>query len=379
MISMPDLQRARGDADPQLSATSAESGPGFDATYAYIGCSEGWQHPVDRRRFPRYCEIAGIPVTPVSWGHLPDVLVATQAADLTYCARIPKSDCRIIFDANDGYLIAKKWHIRDSARGLFKFVMRQHRYPELDYERTYLRMCERANAVVCSHPLQVEFLKNHCDNIHLITDFGPNISLTRKTDYSIDRPVNVFWEGIGSTRYMPFAQINRVFGAHPLKAMFRFHLFTDLEFKSVSDRLFATTAMDECRKKAPDMAGQFRFYQWNEPMLAAIATKCDFAAIPIPLDNTFGMYKPENKLVLMWRMGIPTIVSATPSYSAAMSRVSSNLACADDGDWRRNIDRLLESELLRRSAGEEGYRHAELHYGEQALRAKWDRVLSSIT
>lgn len=347
-------------------------------TYAYVGCSEGWQHPADRRRFPRYCQLTGIPLNAVDWGHVPDVLVVTQAADLTYCSRINKADCRIIFDANDGYLIPRKRDIRDLGRGLFKFAMRQHKYPDMHYERTYLRMCERADAVVCSHPLQVALLKDYCENIHLILDFGPNIELKRKRDYSIKGAVNIFWEGIGSTRYMPFTEINRIFGSHRNKSIFRFHLFTDLEFKRVSNRLFGTTVMDECRRKAPDISNQFYFYQWNELMLSEVATKCDLGIIPIPLDNTFGMYKPENKLVLMWRMGMPTVVSATPSYAEAMTKVNCNLACASDAEWENNINRLLESEVLRIAAGEDGYRQAELNYGESALRAKWDNVLSSI-
>jgi hypothetical protein len=363
-----------GDA-PAGEAVPAAASP---RRYAYIGASGDWRHPVDRRRFPRYCKLAGIPLEPMNWRAWPDVLVVTQSADLTYCSRIPRSDCRIVFDANDGYLIPKKWDVRDPARGFFKFVTRQHRYPELDYERTYLRMCERADAVVCSHPLQAAIVKEHCDNVHLITDFGPEVELGRKRDYSMGDPINVFWEGIGSTRYMPFTEINRIFGAHPKRSSFRFHLFTDLEIRGVADRFFRTTAMEECRKKAPDLAPQFYFYQWNEQMFPVVATACDFAVIPIPLDNTFGMYKPENKLVLMWRMGIPTIVSATPSYADAMSRVECDLACADDAQWTAAIDRVLGSEALRRAAGDEGYREAGINYGDSVLRARWERVLASI-
>lgn len=350
----------------------------FKSTYSYAGGFEGWQHPANRRRFLRYCQLAQIPLERVDWNNLPDVLVVTQAADLTYCSRIGKSACKIVFDANDGYLIPKKREIYDSGRGLLKFLLRQHRYPELHYEGTYLRMCERADAVVCSHPLQVAFLKTHCDNIHLITDFGPNIELKLKTDYSIKDSVNVFWEGLGSAKYMPFEEMDRIFGSLPNRSSFRFHLFTDLEFKKISNRLFRTTVMNECRKKAPKISSQFYFYQWSEVMLSEIATKCDLAIIPIPLDNTFAMYKPENKLILMWRMGIPTIVSATPSYADATRKLTYDLACATDAEWTDKINTLLGSEMLRRAAGEQGYRQAETGYSDKSLYAKWANVLASI-
>lgn len=347
-------------------------------TYAYTPCSADWQHPVDRRRFPRYCQLTGIPLATADWKHRPDVLIVTQAADLTYCSRIGREDCLIVFDANDGYLIPRKRNFFDRGRGLFKFIVRQHKYPEAHYERTYLRMCERADAVVCSHPLQAAFLRHYCKNVHLITDFPPNIELKRKRDYSIKGPINVFWEGLGTTRNMPFSEINRIFGSRRDASAFRFHLLTDLELMRVSNHFFGTTVMDECRRKAPDLFKQFYFYQWNELVLSEVATKCDFGIIPIPLDNTARMFKPENKLVLMWRMGIPTIVSATPSYAEAMTKVGCNLACFSDAEWQSNIDRLLENEELRRTAGEDGYRHVELNYSENAMRTKWDKVLASI-
>lgn len=350
----------------------------YGLTYAYVGGTKGWQHPVDQRRFPRYCRLAGISLEDIDWKRMADVLVVTQRADLTYCSRLKKTQCKIIFDANDGYLIPKKQHVYEHGRGLMKFLLRQHKYPEMHYEATYLRMCERADAVVCSHHLQAAFLKNYCENVHLITDFAPNTPLKRKDDFSINNTINIFWEGLGSSKYMPFEELERIFGAFPDRSIYKFHMFTDIEFKRVADRLFKTSVMDECRKKAPRLANQFYFYQWNERMFSEVATKCDLAVIPIPLDNTFAMYKPENKLILMWRMGIPTIVSATPSYAEAMSKVSLNLACSTDAEWKEKINILLSSEALRRTAGEEGYCQARIGYGEQSLCTKWDNVLSSL-
>lgn len=347
-------------------------------TYAYADGSVDWQHPSNKRRFPKYCRLADIQLQSVDWTNLPDVLVVNQAADLTYCSRLNKSSCKIIFDANDGYLIPKKGEFYDPLRGLAKYLFRQHKYPEMNYEATYLRMCKRADAVVCSHPLQADFLKQYCENIHLITDFSPSIELNIKQDYKIKDPINIFWEGLGSNKYMPFAEMDRIFSAFKNKINFRFHFFTDLEFKKISNRLISTTVMDECRKKAPRILSQCIFYQWNEMMFSSVATKCDLAIIPIPLDNTFAMYKPENKLVLMWRMGLPTVVSATPSYALAMNKAGLNLACTTDAEWQDKINELLESEALRRLAGTKGFSQATTLYSDEVLSRKWGNVLASL-
>ena len=347
--------------------------------YAYADGSIGWQHPSSRRRFPRYCYLAGIKLNQVDWGNLPDVLVVNQAADLSYCSKLKKSNKKIIFDANDGYLIPKKKDIYDSFRGTSKFILGQHRHLEFNYEKTYLNMCERADAVVCSHPLQQKFLQNYCKNIHLITDFGPEINLDKKVDYKIGAEINIFWEGLGSSRYMPFQEINHIFKNMSDRKKYKFHIFTDLDFCKISNKLFRTTVMTECRKKAPDIADQFYFYQWNEKMLSTVATKCDVAIIPISLDNKFSMYKPENKLILMWRMAIPTIVSATPSYSIAMQMAGLDYSCINKDDWKEKLNQLLGGgEDFRRKCGLVGHQYAINHFDDRTLAARWSKVLESL-
>ena len=305
-------------------------------------------------------------------------MVVNQAADLSYCSKLKKSNKKIIFDANDGYLIPKKKEIYDRFRGVSKFIFGQHRHLEFNYEKTYLNMCERADAVVCSHSLQQKFLQNYCQNIHLITDFEPAITLDRKVDYKIGAEINIFWEGLGSSRYMPFQEMNNIFKNMADRKKYKFHIFTDLEFHKISNRLLSTTAMTECRNKAPDIADQFYFYQWNEKMLPTVATKCDLAIIPISLDNTFSMYKPENKLILMWRMAIPTIVSATPSYSQAMRGAKQEMDCSNQEEWVSKLKDVLSDESFRGLLGLSGNSYAQNYYNDESIKSKWDEVLSSL-
>ena len=51
--------------------------------------------------------------------------------------------------------------------------------------------------------------------------------------------------------------------------------------------------------------------------------------------------KPENKLLLMWRLGLPTITSNTPSYKYLMDKVINNMI-ASDGNWSLHINNLIK-------------------------------------
>ncbi len=117
---------------------------------------------------------------------------------------------------------------------------------------------------------------------------------------------------------------------------------------------------------------------WNRETFAALATACDLAIIPIPLDRPFFTGKPENKLVLFWRMGIPVLASPTPAYERAMRGAGLAMTCRTTEDWVRQIELYMGDESARREAGERGRAFAEANYSEARLLGQWDAVLASV-
>jgi glycosyltransferase involved in cell wall biosynthesis len=100
--------------------------------------------------------------------------------------------------------------------------------------------------------------------------------------------------------------------------------------------------------------------------------------IPLDLTDPFARGKPENKLLLLWRMGIPAVVSATPAYRRVLDAAGLPMACADAAAWRATLATYLESETLRAAAGRRGAEYAELHAGDERLLERWDAVLESV-
>ena len=45
--------------------------------------------------------------------------------------------------------------------------------------------------------------------------------------------------------------------------------------------------------------------------MPALVTEADIAVIPIDLSDPVAQAKPENKLMILWRLGMPVIASAT--------------------------------------------------------------------
>jgi hypothetical protein len=101
--------------------------------------------------------------------------------------------------------------------------------------------------------------------------------------------------------------------------------------------------------------------------------------IPIDLDDPFVRGKPENKLLLLWRMGMPAVVAATPAYLRAMSEIGTSvLACRSEDEWISSLTRMASQEPARREAARRGREHAEIVHGPEAVMQRWDTMFRSI-
>jgi glycosyltransferase involved in cell wall biosynthesis len=119
-------------------------------------------------------------------------------------------------------------------------------------------------------------------------------------------------------------------------------------------------------------------HQWTEDGVAEVATACDAAVIPLPLDRPLERGKPESKLVSFWRMGMPTVTSSTPAYVRTMNAAGQSFHCTTQAEWTDILRRLIEDREAREEAGRGGRAFAEREYGEERLLAAWDAVFSSL-
>jgi glycosyltransferase involved in cell wall biosynthesis len=107
-------------------------------------------------------------------------------------------------------------------------------------------------------------------------------------------------------------------------------------------------------------------------------TACDLAIIPINTDSPLARGKPENKLLLFWRMGMPTLVSSTPAYSRAMDTCGLDFYCKNNDEWAEKLEKLIVDVETRKKAGQTGKQHADSFYSEKIYMEKWDRLFESV-
>jgi len=344
------------------------------ARIGYATAGRDLSAPGDRRRFCHYAARRGLAYERADPARPYDVVIANYTADLGVWSRMPRGS-RLVLDLVDSHFAVTRGDARAAARGLVKFAFRRTRHLHLDYRRLLEETCRRADAVVCATEEQRSRVLPLCPNVHAVLDFQPEASSVVKTGYGRGEVFRLVWEGLPWN----VATLRDLLGA--LREVRRRHR-VGLRIVTDSHRplLFGDSLRVPTRWSAPDVFGVegVERVDWSRETLAARLVECDLAVIPIPLDHPFMAGKPENKLVLFWRMGLPVVTSATPAYQRAMRGAGLELTCRTTADWVRALERMVDDEGARREAGRRGRAFAETHHSEAALLGRWDAVFASL-
>ena len=339
--------------------------------FGYVPYSPSLEMPGDRRRFVHYARRRGLDFEIADPSKAYDVVVLSERADLSVWTGWTKG--RIVYDLIDSYLAIPRTSVRGQLRGLAKFVSRQSRHLQIDHWKAVAGMCRRADAVVCTTQEQRGDIARYCSNVHVILDVHGSVAREVKTDFAAGPVFRLVWEGLGAN--VPSLELlsgvlRRIDARRPLTLV----LVTDPIYHRHLGAFGTTRTEDVARR----IFHRVEIHPWTEESCARIACSCDLAVIPLDADDAFARGKPENKLLLFWRMGIPTLTSSTPAYDAAMHAAGLDLTCGSERAWEDTLERCIASEDLRREAGEKGRRFAEAHHDAASVLARWDAVFASI-
>ena len=340
----------------------------------YVPWSADLRAPGDRRRFVYYAQKRGIEFEIARPAAEYDLVYISASGDFTPWIDHPRGETRIVFEIIDSYLSIPRLEPKALLRGLAKYVTGQNRRLLLDYHRGLQRMCARADAVVCSTEEQRATILPFCPHVYPVLDFHTTVVQTRKTSFRAATPFKFGWEGLaGNVAF--FSEIRealtKINARHPLEI----HAVTDLQYGQYLKGNYG-------KRRAADLANRvadnIHLHAWEESTVAQILTSCDMGLIPVALDQPVNANKPENKLLLFWRMGIPTVTSATPAYQRTMRDAGLEMCCRDLKDWEEVLERYIVDESARREASRRGLDFVQANHSEERLLEKWDSLFASL-
>jgi glycosyltransferase involved in cell wall biosynthesis len=338
----------------------------------YVPYSSSLDMPGDRRRFVFYAETKGLTFEIADPSKKYDVVVLSERADLSVWSRYRHA--KIVFDLIDSYLAIPQSDVRGLLRGVSKFAFRQTKYLHFNYKKLIQRMCAQAAAVICTTQEQAAEIGALCSNTHIVLDAHRMVLQdAAKTNYQANQPFRIVWEGLPHT-LASLGVIDATIAKLAQTQSIEWHIVTD----PVSFRFLGSHGKVKTEKILAKYKSRMIFHRWNEDTVAAIIKSCDLAVIPLNMNDPFSMGKPENKLLLFWRMGMPVVTSATPAYRRAMMKAGVDMYCVSDSEWATKLTECIKNEEYRKAMAMKGEAIAREQYSEQATLLAWDEVFRSI-
>jgi glycosyltransferase involved in cell wall biosynthesis len=349
----------------------APMGPLTGKRVAYAGYSPSLSGPGDRRRFVHYARKREVAFDREAAGA--DVVVVNALSDLSYWSRVGRGAPRLVFELIDSYLEADPLEPRAVLRGLSKFALRQHRRPELIYSRALERMLLRADAVVCATPEQRARMLAFNSNVHPILDFHFEQTAVKES-YATGTELKLVWEGLPGN-LVTFGVLAPVLRELARERAFKLVLITDPTYRMVNGPFPPRPTRKLIDRYLWGLPVEL--VPWSSEALVKVAPSSDLAVIPIH-DSPMARAKPENKLLMLWRMGLPVLTSDTPAYARSMKGAGLAMALSSADEWAEALRSLAEDEPARRLAGLKGLAYAKEVADEDRLLAQWDALFASL-
>jgi hypothetical protein len=345
-----------------------------DARIGWSSYSRDFSRPGDRRRFAAYAAERGLPYEQASLDRPYDVVLITHHSDLPgWIARKRRDGDRLklVFELIDSYL-ADTSIARRLLKGLGRYALGTDSRISVDFLRRLTQTCSHADAVICSTIEQKEAIGRYNRNVHLSFDwFGDELGQPKR-DFSRNGKLRLVWEGQSVTS----GHLNCVADAlNDLSNDVELHLVTDPAVHRYFGRFGTYRTMDGLKPLRCEKV----LHPWSRDSFAEQVKKADVAIIPIDTADAFAMGKPDNKLVMLWKMGMPVLATATPAYQRAMQGAGLDMLCRTAADWTQKLRDLLNASPVElEETARRGRDFADKTYTREAFMGRFDEVFASI-
>jgi len=306
-----------------------------------------------------------------------DVIVASVKSDFQ-SNHFAQKGVPVVFDLIDAYLSPFNL-FNDFARGLVKQLSGQISGDIKPYSHHVRNFCMNSNAVICSSPEQEAVIKPFNPETHVILDSHDEIpliepKLARCTSAEKNR---ILWEGQPAT-IRGVQQISPILLQLSKKNSLFFDFVTDEKYFQFLGKYLEMNTFRLLKKDLGPIIDRVRIIPWTPDNLVASAKDSTIAMIPINMTVPMQKLKPENRLLIMWRLGLPCLTSPSPAYIRVANQAGVNTVCESPKDWLQNFSSLLSDpgfaleEILR------GQNYLHEHHNREGLLNKWDRAIESV-
>lgn len=306
-----------------------------------------------------------------------DVIVASENSDFN-SIRFTQTSIPIIFDFVDAYLSPLN-SFDDFARGLAKKLSGQISGKVKPFSHHAMNFCKLASAVVCSSPEQQEIVLAYNNNTHVILDSHEEIALIhpwQNKKQKLDERI-VLWEGQPAT-------IRGVSNIYPVLSDLaktddlNFHFVTDKSYFQFLNKYIERSTLNLLERNLNSIANRVNLIPWSPPNLFEAAQKSTVAMIPLNLSTPMQYLKPENRLLIMWRLGLPCLTSPSPAYARVAQIAGVKVVCHNLSEWADSFRQILDDPDFANNQVIAGQNYLRENHDRSLILKKWDFVFESV-
>lgn len=306
-----------------------------------------------------------------------DVIIASENSDFN-SSLFTQKQIPVIFDLVDAYLSPLNSY-DDLARGLAKKFSGQISGGVKPFSHHVRDFCVNSEAVICSSIEQEEMIKGYNSNTHVILDSHNEIPFIEpqplKAGISNER--RILWEGQPAT-IRGVKQISSVLSQLSETNNLHFDFVTDEKYFQFLNKYIEKTTLGLLKKDLSQITHLVSIIPWTPDNLVEFAKKSAVAMIPIDLSVPMQRLKPENRLLIMWRLGLPCLTSPSPAYVRVAQEAGVTAACGSQEEWLENFNRLLNDPVFAQNEISGGQNYLRENHNRDILLNKWDLAVESV-
>ena len=342
----------------------------------YVPYSKDLSHPGDRRRIGilRESLVHELEINSPLDGEL---LVLSSAANLNSWIR--KTNKPVVLDIVDGYLGENPGFVKDALRNLVRSINGSSNFSAITYSRALKKACSNASAVIVASPEQAEYVRPLNKNVFVVLDDHSELDRARilreKTSMKVTQDKYIFWEGFGYT-LRHFKILNSELDNFMHQNKYKMVILTNTSFARWGGYIGKIESSKLVKKWFPLSYANIEIVPWTIENVIQKASKSDFAIIPVDTRDKFANLKPENKLLSMWHLGLPTLFSDTMAYKRIANAVGISSMCIAQEGWE-NAFRNLDFSQVRESTPKVIH-YIEGTHTKDVLVEKWQQIIEAV-
>ncbi len=342
----------------------------------YVPNSKDLSAPGDRRRTVFWAKSRGHEIV-TNLNEKVDILVLSERSDFGSFSNT-KHDIPIIFDLVDGYL-ARESSSKDWLRGTSKVLAGQLSGIPRPFTHFVQDLCTSATAVICSSSEQKELIEKYSKNIHVILDSHDEIPALPFTGnpHSPKNARSLLWEGLPVT-LGGISDISAALLRENSINSTQINFVTDLQYYRLLGKYLPQSTKSLLHKYLNQMIRDVKLIPWSVDNLVSTAKSSSAAIIPVVLSNPLQILKPENRLLIMWKLGLPTLASATPAYARVSRESGLDITCNTNADWEKKLDLLFKDSDYAEETVRCGQKYLMENHTSEILLLKWDQAIQSV-